>query len=263
MKKGKVLSSYIASLYAFLYVPLIVMFVFSFNDARRNVVWRGFTLKWYRVLFHDAELMGAMLSSLELAAAAAAISAILGLLASYAMVRHKPFRGRQGYSALLNVPLMMPEVALGVGLLSFLVRAGFELDFGALACAHALICLPYTVAAIRARLKSIGEANLEDAAMDLGATELQAFIKVTFPLAMPAIISGSLLAFTVSFEDFVTSFFLAPIGVVTMPIKIYSMMKFGVTPEINALSVCLLGATLVLVGMNAWLAARSGDAPIA
>ena len=179
------------------------------------------------------------------------------------MVRHKPFRGRQGYSALLNVPLMMPEVALGVGLLSFLVRAGFELDFGALACAHALICLPYTVAAIRARLKSIGEANLEDAAMDLGATELQAFIKVTFPLAMPAIISGSLLAFTVSFEDFVTSFFLAPIGVVTMPIKIYSMMKFGVTPEINALSVCLLGATLVLVGMNAWLAARSGDAPIA
>lgn len=263
MKKGKVLSGYIAALYGFLYLPLFVMFVFSFNDARRNVIWRGFTLKWYGVLFHDAELMKSMLASLELAATAAFIASVLGLLASYAMVRHKPFAGRQGYAALLNVPLMMPEVALGVGLLSFLVRAGFELDFGALACAHALICLPYTVAAIKARLKSIGEANLEDAAMDLGATELQAFLKVTLPLAMPAVISGSLLAFTVSFEDFVTSFFIAPIGVVTMPIKIYSMMKFGVTPEINALSVCLLGATLILVGLNAWLASRAGESPIA
>ncbi len=263
MKKGKVLSAYIAALYGFLYLPLVVMFVFSFNDARRNVIWRGFTFKWYQTLFHDAELMKSMLASLELAAAAAFIASVLGLLASYAMVRHKPFQGRQGYAALLNVPLMMPEVALGVGLLSFLVRAGFELDFGALACAHALICLPYTVASIKARLKSIGEASLEDAAMDLGATELQAFLKVTLPLAMPAVISGALLAFTVSFEDFVTSFFIAPIGVVTMPIKIYSMMKFGVTPEINALSVCLLGATLFLVGLNAWLANRAGESPLA
>jgi len=263
VRKKKFLPGYVAALYGFLYLPLLVMFVFSFNDARRNVVWRGFTLKWYKAMFQNEELMRAMLTSLELAAAAAAIAAVLGLLASYAMVRHKPFTGRRSYAALLNVPLMMPEVALGVGLLSFLVRAGFELDFGALASAHALICLPYTVAAIKARLKSIGGANLEDAAMDLGATEFQAFCKVTFPLAMPAIISGSLLAFTVSFEDFVTSFFLAPIGVVTMPIKIYSMMKFGVTPEINALSVCLLGATLVLVGLNAWLASRAGDSPLA
>lgn len=259
MKKWKVLSAYIAALFAFLYAPLVVMFVFSFNDARRNVVWRGFTLKWYAELFHDAELMSSMLASLELAAAAAAIAAILGLLAAYAMVRHKPFPGRQGYAALLNIPLMMPEVALGVGLLSFLVRAGFTLNFAALACAHALICLPYTVAAVKARLKSIGGASLEDAAMDLGATEWVAFRKVTLPLAMPAVISGALLSFTVSFEDFVTSFFIAPVGTVTMPIKIYSMMKFGVTPEINALSVCLLGATLTLVAVNTWLSFDSSD----
>lgn len=250
------LTAYTAGLYGFLYLPLLVMFVFSFNDARRNVVWKGFTLKWYGVLFQDAELMKAMLTSLELAAAAAAIASLIGLLAAYAMVRHKPFPGRAAYGALLNVPLMMPEVALGVGILSFLVRAGFELDFGALACSHALICLPYTVGSIRARLKSIGDANLEDAAMDLGATEWQAFWKVTLPLAMPAILSGALLAFTVSFEDFVISFFVSGIGIVTMPIKVYSMMKFGVTPEINALSVCLLTATLALVALNAWLAAR-------
>ena len=235
------------------------MFVFSFNDARRNVVWRGFTFKWYKALVQDVELMRAMWTSLELAAAAAAIAAFLGMLASYAMVRHQPFGGRSAYSALLNVPLMMPEVALGVGILSFLIRAGYELDFAALACAHALICLPYTVAAIRARLISLQESSLEEAAMDLGATEFQAFMKVTLPLAMPAIISGALLSFTVSFEDFVISFFIAGIGIVTMPIKIYSMMKFGVTPEINALSVCLVAATLLLLALNAALSLRLED----
>jgi spermidine/putrescine transport system permease protein len=260
MKKGRGMGLYCLGLYAFLYVPLVVMTAFSFNNAHRNVVWRGFTLKWYGTLFHDAELMNSMATSLELAAAAAAIAAALGMLAAYAMVRHRSFKGREGYAALLDAPLMMPEVALGVGLLSFLVRAGYELDFGALACAHALICLPYTVGAVRARLKSVGNDRLEEAAMDLGATEWTAFLKVTLPLMMPAIVSGSLLAFTVSFEDFVTSFFLAGIGIVTLPIKIYSMMKFGVTPEINALSVVLLAATFVLLGLNAWLAARAGDA---
>ena len=259
MKKGKGLALYCAGLYAFLYVPLVVMTAFSFNNAHRNVVWRGFTLKWYAALFKDKELITSMLTSLELAAASAGIAAVLGLLASYALVRHKPFKGREGYAALLDAPLMLPEVALGVGLLSFLVRAGYELDFGALACAHALICLPYTVGSIRARLKSIGGDRLEEAAMDLGATEWTAFIKVTLPLAMPAIVSGSLLAFTVSFEDFVTSFFLAGIGIVTLPVKIDSMMKFGVTPEVNALSVVLLAATFLLLGLNALLASRDGD----
>jgi spermidine/putrescine transport system permease protein len=250
---------YCACLYAFLYLPLLVMTAFSFNNAHRNAVWLGFTLRWYKDLFHDAELMGAMLTSLELAAAAAAIAACLGMLAAYALVRHKPFKGREAYASLLDAPLMMPEVALGVGLLSFLVRAGYELDFGALACAHALICLPYAVGAVRARLKSVGNEKLEEAALDLGANEWTAFLKVTLPLAMPAIVSGSLLAFTVSFEDFVTSFFLAGIGIVTLPIKIYSMMKFGVTPEINALSVVLLVATFVLLGLNAWFTSRVGD----
>jgi spermidine/putrescine transport system permease protein len=257
VRKGKGLAAYCAGLYAFLYAPLVVMTIYSFNDAHRNVVWRGFTFKWYLALVRDAELMRALATSLELAAAAAAIASVLGLLASYALVRHKPFRGREGYAALLDAPLMIPEVALGVGLLSFLVRAGYELDFGALACAHALICLPYTVAAVRARLKSSVGAHLEEAAMDLGASEWTAFLKVTLPLAMPAIVSGALLAFTVSFEDFVTSFFLAGVGVTTLPIKVYSMLKFGVTPEINALSVALLSSTFVLLGLNAWLGGRT------
>ena len=116
--KKRGMGVYVACLFGFLYLPLLVMFIFSFNDARRNVVWRGFTLKWYKSLFSNTELMSAMLTSLELALAAAGIAAVLGMLASYAMVKHKPFRGRGAYDALLNVPLMMPEVALGVGILT-------------------------------------------------------------------------------------------------------------------------------------------------
>lgn len=245
--KSKGLAAYCAGLYGFLYLPLAVMVAFSFNDARRNVVWRGFTLKWYSNLWHDAEMLRALSTTLELALAASLIAAVLGLFSSYALARHRPFKGRGLYASLFNVPLMLPEIVLGVGLLSFFVRARISLNFWSLACAHALIALPFTASSIRARLLSLKDSRLEDAAMDLGADEWQAFIKVTLPLAMPAILSGTLLAFTVSFEDFVTSFFIAGIGIVTMPIKIYSMMKFGVTPEINALACCLLVLTMLLL----------------
>ncbi len=256
MKRNRGLTAAISSVYTFLYLPLAVMFAFSFNSARRNVVWNGFTFKWYAILFHDAELIAALTTTLRLALVASLVASILGLLASYAMTRHGPFRGRQVYSSLLNVPLMMPEVVLGVGLLSFFVRARIPLNFWTLACAHAMISLPYTTGSIRARLLSLKDSRLEEAAMDLGATEWQAFAKVTLPLAGPAIFSGALLAFTVSFEDFVTSFFIAGIGIVTMPIKIYSMIKFGVTPEINALSCCLLLLTVSLLALNHFLSRK-------
>ncbi|MBI5629525.1 MAG: ABC transporter permease [Elusimicrobia bacterium] len=253
--RGKALSVYCAALYGLLYLPLAVMFAFSFNNARRNVAWRGFTLKWYSSLFQDAELLTALATSLKLALAASLIACLLGLLASYAMARHAPFKGRGLYSCLVSVPLMMPEIVMGVGLLSFFARLGIALNFWSLACAHALIALPYTTSSIRARLLSLKDCRLEEAAMDLGASEWQAFLKVTLPLAGPALLSGSLLAFTVSFEDFVTSFFIAGIGIVTMPVKIYTMMKFGVTPEINAMASCLVGLTIVLLAGNAALRA--------
>jgi spermidine/putrescine transport system permease protein len=257
MSKGRGLQAYCFGLYAFLYLPLAVMVAFSFNEARRNVVWKGFTFQWYGNLFHDAELARAVATTLELAIVASLMAAVMGMLASYAMTRHAPFKGRGLYSALLNAPLMMPEIVMGVGLLSFFSRVGVPLNFWSLACAHGLIALPYTTASIRARLLSLKESNLEDAAMDLGATEWEAFRKITLPLARPAIIGGALLAFTVSFEDFVTSFFIAGIGIVTMPIKIYSMMKFGVTPEINALATCLLAITVTFLLLQRFLDQRS------
>ena len=257
MKQSRGLLAYCAGFYAFLYLPLAVMVAFSFNDARRNVAWKGFTFKWYGSLFHNAALAGAVATTLELAICASLLAVVMGMLASYAMTRHAPFRGRGVYAALLNAPLMMPEIVMGVGLLCFFARAGMPLNFWTLAGAHAMIALPYTTGAIRARLLSLRENSLEDAAMDLGATEWQAFCKITLPLARPAIISGALLAFTVSFEDFVTSFFIAGIGIVTMPIKAYSMMKFGVTPEINALATCLLALTVVFLGGERLLNRRS------
>ena len=254
--KSRTLAAYCGGIYAFLYLPLAVMFAFSFNDAKRNVVWKGFTLKWYQSLLHNAELLGALGTTLRLALSASLIASLLGLLASYAMARHPAFRGRGLYASMLSVPLMMPEIVMGVGLLSFLVRAKIPLNFWTLAFAHALIALPYTASSIRARLLALRDSRLEDAAMDLGATEWEAFWKITLPLARPAILSGALLAFTVSFEDFVTSFFIAGIGIVTLPIKIYSMMKFGVTPEVNAMACCLLALTILLLASNRLLSRR-------
>ncbi len=250
-RPGRALGIYCSALYAFLYAPIAVMAVFSFNDAQRNVVWQGFTLKWYRGLLSSPELLSALGLSIRLGAASAALATTLGVLASYALARHRPFRGREVYASALSVPLLMPEIVMGVGLLSFFVLVRIPLNFWSLACAHALIALPYTAAAIRARLLSLGEAGVEEAAMDLGATEWEAFVKVTLPLARPALLSGALLAFTVSFEDFVTSFFISGIGVVTLPIKIYSMMKFGVTPEINALATVLVVFTVGLMVLQA------------
>lgn len=244
MKGGRWLKAYCALVYAWLYLPIAVMMAFSFNNARRNVVWRGFTLAWYAKLPADKDLMAALFNSLLLGFCATGLATALGILASYALARHCPFRGRQAYAGLLNAPMMVPEVVLGVGLLLFFVRSRIPLSFATMLAAHVVFCLPYSVGTIRARLLSLKSASLEDAAMDLGATEWQAFLKVTLPLAWPAIFSGALLAFTISFEDFVTSFFVQGIGRTTLPLQIYAQMKFGITPEVNALATLLLLFTL-------------------
>ena len=250
MKGKRLLGAFTFLLYAFLYLPLTVMVVFSFNDVKRNVLWKSFTFRWYGAVFRNPDLLAALGTSLEVAAASCLLVTVLGTLASYVLACHPGFRGKRVYSTALNVPLMMPEIVLGVSLLSFFVWIRFPLSFLSLVCAHTVFCLPYMVGSVRARFMALKTGNYEDAAMDLGATEWQAFKKVTLPLAGPAIFSGALLAFTLSFEDFVTSFFVAGVGTVTFPIKIYSMMKYGITPEINALSTLLLLATVTALGLH-------------
>ncbi len=244
MKKPNPLAIYASVIYGFLYLPLAVMFVFSFDKAPRNIVWTGWTGEWYLHLFHDAALWKSFLTSLGVAITAAAISSLIGVFAAYALAVRPRFKGRGAYSALINLPLIMPEIVMGVGILIFFVKARVPLGFWSLSSAHAMITLPYTVSLIRARFLSLRDSQMEEAAQDLGATPWQAFVKITLSLAKPAILGGALLAFTISFEDFTTSFFISGIGITTLPVKIYSMMKFGVTPEINALSSILLGLTI-------------------
>lgn len=248
MKAKKVLSAYTFLLFAFLYIPLAVMVVFSVNDAQRNVVWKGFTLRWYVSLFHNDEILLALFNSLKLALTASVISSALGLLAAYVLVCHPKLKQQAAYDSAFAVPLMIPEVVFGVGILTFFASIRFPLSFFSLLAAHVVFCLPYVVSSVKARLQSLRSSSLEEAAMDLGASEWEAFLKITLPLARPAILAGALLAFTISFEDFVTSFFVAGLGNTTLPIKIYSMMKFGITPEINALSTILLFLTLGIFG---------------
>lgn len=246
MKRPK-LAAYAALIYGFLYLPLAVMFVFSFDQAPRNIVWTGWTVRWYLNLFHDAALWESFLTSLGVALTAALISSVIGIAAAYALASRPRFKGRGIYSGLINLPLIMPEIIMGVGILIFFVRARVPLNFWTLSSAHAMIALPYTVSLIRARFLSLRDSQIEEAAQDLGATPWEAFVKITLSLAKPAIFGGALLAFTISFEDFTTSFFISGIGITTLPVRIYSMMKFGVTPEINALSSILLGLTIAML----------------
>jgi spermidine/putrescine transport system permease protein len=231
-----------ALVYAFLYVPLAVVVAFSFNNARHNVAWRGFTLKWYASLPHNVDLMSALWVSVQVAVCSAGI-----------------------YGGMLNVPPMLPEVVLGVGLLSFFVwlndlsDGNVPLSFGTLVVSHVVFALPFVVGSVRARLKSLQDDSYEEAAMDLGCTEWEAFYKITLPLAWPAIFSGAILAFTISFEDFVTSFFVAGPGTVTFPIRVYSMMKTGVTPDINAIATLMLALTLSVLLSHAFLEKEPKD----
>jgi len=249
MKSKRISQIYAALCYALLYFPLVVVIVFSFNDAKRIVVWRGFTFKWYGALFKNAVLMDALWTSLKVAVTASFLATVMGVLASYVLVHHLKLKGKRTYDSALSVPLMIPEIVLGVGLLCFYTRIRFDLSFWGLVCAHVVYCLPFVIWAVKARIASLKSNSIEEAAMDLGATEWQSFHKITIPMAWPAILAGAMLAFTISFEDFVTSFFVAGVGTTTLPIKIYSMMKFGITPEVNAMSTILLLITLGLFGV--------------
>ncbi len=229
--------------YAFLYVPLAVVVAYSFNDSRLNAEWVGFTLDWYRVLFNDAEMLLAARNSLLIALVSSSAATVLGTMAGLAMHRWRlrwlPF--------LVITPVAMPEILLGVSLLVFFIQV-LHLTLGMLSVvlAHITFSIGFVAIVVRARLAGMDE-SLFEAARDLGATPWQTFRLVTFPLILPAVLSGFLMSFTLSIDDFVITFFTAGVGVSTLPLQIYSMIKIAVTPEVNAVSTLLMLLTLVLV----------------
>jgi spermidine/putrescine transport system permease protein len=243
MRRSWLLWSASLAAYAFLYVPLAVVVMFSFNDSRLNAEWVGFTLDWYRVLFADAAMLGAAGNSLFIAVASSSVATVLGTMAGIAMHRWKirilPF--------MVLTPVAMPEILMGVSLLVFFIQV-LDLTLGLLSVliAHITFSIGFVAIIVRARLAGMDESIFE-AARDLGATPWDSFRLVTLPLILPAVLAGFLMAFTLSVDDFVITFFTAGVGVSTLPLQIYSMIKIAVTPEVNAVSTLLMLLTLCLI----------------
>ena len=229
--------------YLFLYLPLTVVVIYSFNDSRLNAEWVGFTWHWYQVLLADAEMLQAAFNSIFIALGASLIATVLGTMAGIAMHRYRlrvlPF--------LVITPVAMPEILLGVSLLLFFIQV-LHLTLGLLSVliAHITFCVGFVAIVVRARLAGMDE-SLFEAARDLGATPWQTFRLVTLPLILPAVIAGALMSFTLSIDDFVITFFTAGVGVSTLPLQIYSMIKIAVTPEVNAVSTLLMLLTLAMI----------------
>ena len=234
--------------YAFLYLPLAIVVVYSFNDSRLNAEWVGFTLDWYRKLAGNDEMIAAAGNSLAIALVASLVSTVLGTMAGVAMHRYR----LRVLPILVLTPIAIPEILMGVALLIFFVLLNFTLGLVSVALAHIAFCIGFVAIVVRSRLAGMDESLIE-AARDCGATPWQAFARVTLPLIMPGVIAGALMAFTLSIDDFVITFFTAGAGTVTLPLQIYSMIKIAVTPEVNAVSTLLMLLTLVLIVVAARL----------
>lgn len=236
----------------FLYAPLIALIAFSFNDSRRNIVWQGFTLDYYRKLFNNDSLMLAFANSLTIAFLATLISLVIGTLAAVLLWRYR-FMGRAAVEGAFTLPLVVPEICMGVSMLLFFTRVlpwpnnlYWPFSLGSIVIAHVTFCFPFVALVVRARLASFNKEQ-EEAARDLGANDWQAFRDVLLPHIRPALIAGALLAFTLSLDDFVITFFTSGPDTVTFPVKVYSMLRFSVTPEVNAASTMLILLTVVLM----------------
>ncbi len=243
-KSGRWLQLATVLVYAYLYAPIAVLVVFSFNASRLNATWQGATLKWYAQAFNNAQLLDALRTSLRVAFATTVLCAVIGTLAALVMGRHR-FRGKSVLESVFYLPVVIPEIVVGFASVVFFGLVGFRLGFASVVAAHVAFSVSYVVFVVRARLSGMDE-RLEEAARDLGAPPVTAFFRVTLPLLAPGIVAAALLVFTLSLDDYIITSFTAGQGVTTLPVLLYSMMKTGVTPEINAVSTVLLVVTVVL-----------------
>lgn len=236
----------LALVLAFLYLPILLLIVYSFNASRLVTLWGGFSLQWYRGLSANAPLMDAAWVSLRIAAISATLATVLGTMAAVALARSRRFAGRTGLSAMIYATLLMPEIILGLSLLLFFVAIGMDRGFWTVAIAHTSFTLCFVAVIVGSRLASF-DRSLEEAALDLGASPLQSFFLVTLPIIAPAVISGWILAFTLSLDDLVIASFVTGPGATTLPMRIYSQVRLGVTPEINAISTILVAVVTFAV----------------
>jgi ABC-type spermidine/putrescine transport system, permease component II len=230
----------------FLYTPIALLILYSFNDGRLVTVWSGFSLRWYRALLHDRQMLEAVWTTVRVGVLSATFSTVLGTLAAVALVRGGRFRGRTGVAGMVYATLVMPEVILGLSLLLLFVAAGVARGFWTVTLAHTTLTLAYATVVVQARLASF-DRSLEEAAQDLGAPPWKAFATVTLPNIAPAVAAAWMLAFTLSLDDLVIASFTSGPGATTLPMRLYSQVRLGVNPEINAVSTLLIG--LVATGV--------------
>ena len=254
----------------FLYAPLLTLMAFSFNDSKRNIVWKGFTFKYYEKVLQNDSLIAAFGNSLTIAAISTLISVILGAMAALVLWRFK-FKGKTVLDGAMALPIVVPEICMGVAMLVFFAKVmpwptglPWPLNLGAIIIAHVSFSFPFVAVVVRARLASFNR-ELEEAAKDLGAGEFMTIRDVLIPHMQPSLIAGALLAFTLSLDDFVITFFTSGPDTVTFPVKVYSMVRFSVTPEVNAASTILIVFTVILTALAIRLqgaaAVAGGHAP--
>jgi spermidine/putrescine transport system permease protein len=234
---------YAGLVYAFLYLPLVVVAIFSFNDSKYSLAWHGFTLRWYEKLWHNSSLMSAALNSLLIAGCAATLATLMGTVAAFIMHQYR-FPGRKLLFGSLFVMMMSPDIVIAISLLLLFLALHLPLGFPTLLVAHAVLCVPFVATTVYSRFHGF-QRDILDAAKDLGADEYQVFRFIVIPLALPAVVGGWLLCFTLSLDDVIISFFTTGPDFEVLPLRIYSMVRLGIKPDVNALCVVMMGITIV------------------
>lgn len=248
---------YLAAVLIFTYIPLLLVIIYSFNASRISSVWGGFSLSWYKELFKDRSIFEALRNSVILGTASSFCAAVVGTLGAVGMAQTRcRFNGPVEY--LSTLPIMIPEIILGMVFLVFFSLIGLPFGMTSLIIAHTVFCIPYVFTMVKARLAGMDKSYAE-AARDLGAGEMRAFWDITFPLLRPAIVSGMLISFAMSMDDVIISMFLTDVNTNTLPIKIYTQLKTGVTPKTNALCALMFGFTLLLGFISMWIGKRMSD----
>lgn len=238
----------------FFYLPIVILIGYSFNSSRLNIVWQGFTLDWYAAIWRDQVLVQSLYSSLYVAVVTTVLSVALGTAGAWLLFRYR-FPGVRMLSTLIFIPMIIPEVIMGVSLLIFFVAVHLELGYSTIIISHVTFCFPFVMVAVQARLAGL-DPSLEEAAQDLGATPWQAFRKILVPYLAPAIVSGALMSFTLSLDELIVTYFTASAGTRTLPLEIFGRVKKGLDPTLNAISTVFILSTVVLVVVTELLKKR-------
>ena len=257
-KKFQLSKIYLAVVMLVTYLPIAMVVIFSFNDSKLTVGWKGFTLKWYESLFNNGALMEALRNSIVLGLISCAAAAVIGTLGAIGMARVN-YKSKGMMEYLSTIPIMVPEIILGMVFMAFFALLGLPFGMTTLVIAHTTFCIPYVFMMVKARLVGI-DKSLEEAARDLGASPSRIFFDITMPLIMPAVASGCLLAFAMSFDDVVISIFVNGPKLSTLPIKVYTQLKTGVTPEINALCTIILVVVILILLLSSLFEKRKKKA---